>query len=244
MDLNELQLIDNGISFSTMIQYVDYVVQKSYSGNNNAYHAYLRDYYEMVSLLSMYTNYNGEYDLNEVMEIKNSSEWSDIVKGLGPKYHQFHYYIECELNRKNAPLAKFDELLNLVISSLNSINTIFEIFSNHENIKKMIENIDSNSLIELLNTIDVIMQEKKEQDNSHNEIESIEDENTQLEENELDNIVGMFSDSNDSDADIDLQDEETTEGKSFESLDIQNESTDVNVEDNDSNIVQFKPNNS
>lgn len=242
MDLNELQLIDNGISFSTMIQYVDYVVQKSYSGNNNAYHAYLRDYYEMVSLLSMYTNYNDEYDLNEVMEIKNSSEWSDIVKGLGSKYHQFHYYIECELNRKNAPLAKFDELLNLVISSLNSINTIFEIFSNHENIKKMIENIDSNSLIELLNTIDVIMQEKREQDNSQSE--NTEDENTQSEENELDDIAGMFSDSNDSDADIDLQDEETTEEESLENLDIQNESTDVDVEGNDSKIVQFKPNNS
>lgn len=162
MDIKDLKITEKEISFTKTIEFVTYVVSKSFGENDGKYHAYLRDYYEMVSLLTLYTNYDGEYNIDEIMAIKSSKEWNRIEVELGDKYYQFVNYVDSELNHLNAPFAKFDDVLNQIGQLLVNVNGLVEYMSKDENTKKLIESFDTDTITDLLNTYANLIEKKED----------------------------------------------------------------------------------
>ena len=136
-------------------------MSKSYN-KNNMYHAYLRDWFETISLLTMYTNYDGTYEFDEVMEIKASKEWSDIVKALGSKYQLFHYYVECDLNRLNAPLANVDSTIKIVKETVSKFNVLLDAILSNEDLKALFGDIDAEKVASVVDAYNALMQLKQD----------------------------------------------------------------------------------
>ena len=163
MDIKDLKIVDKGITFSKMIDFVNYVVAKSFSADDHKYHAYLRDFYEMVSLLTMYTNYNeDEYNIDEIMKIRMSKEWAKLEVELGDKYYQFINYIDRELDRINAPFAQFNDVLNSIGQLLEQVNGFMNYVSKDENVKKLVESFDTDTITDLLNSYANLIEKKED----------------------------------------------------------------------------------
>jgi len=199
MDINELRIEDKNTTYSKMIDFVSYVVSKSYD-KNKMYRAYLRDYYEMISLLTMYTNYDGDYSFDEIMMIKNSGEWAAIIKELGSKYHSFHYYIECDLNRINAPLANVDSTIKSIKEFLVKANMIIDVLIKDDNFKTLFDGIDVNKIVDVIDAYNALIEAKNEEeietgiphidtgtDDNTIDNEGIDDGNDETESEENDN---------------------------------------------------------
>ena len=155
MDIKEFNVVDKSIRYSKIMDFVAYVVSKSYV-DNGIYHAYLRDYYETISILTMFTDYDGEYSFDEVMEIRNSPIWLDVLKAYDTKIQMFHYYIDCEIERINAPMANLGTAIGIAKDALVKANVFMTALLENEDLQNMISAIDPekvNGLMDLYNEI-------------------------------------------------------------------------------------------
>lgn len=172
--MKEINIVDNDkITYSKVIDFVLYVVSKSYD-ENKMYHAYLRDYYETICLLTMYTDYDDSFGFDDIMNIYNSESWAIILDKLGKKYQQFHYYIDSEVERINAPFADINGTIKVAKEALVKVNALIDAVINNDDIKKLIGDIDVNKIYDILDTYNAMMGLEDE-----TEIFKVESDNTQ-----------------------------------------------------------------
>jgi len=122
MDYNTIIVNKENLPFDKITGYINFVITNSHSKTSGKYHSYLRDYAEASALLAMYTNYNGNYDINEIMSLIANEEWNRIKNELGERYEVFHKYVNDEIQIVTAPFAKLDELIDITISMLQKVN--------------------------------------------------------------------------------------------------------------------------
>jgi len=164
MDIKEFNVVDKGIQYSKMMDFVEYVVSKSYA-DKGIYHAYLRDYYETVSVLVMFTDYDSDdYSFDEVMEIRNSPVWFEVLKAYDTKIQMFHYYIDCEIERINAPMANLGTAIGIAKDVLVKANVFMTALLENEDLQNMINAIDPEKVDGLMSLYNEIMDRSKEVD--------------------------------------------------------------------------------
>ena len=121
-----MKYIDNNISFSNMVKYIDVVVAGSIGKSGN-YHKYLQDYAETLTLLTLFTDYKSEAKdedelFNEVMSICHSEEWKNEILPQIKCYEVFHYYVYEEIKYHTRPMAELSEALNSMRDLINKIS--------------------------------------------------------------------------------------------------------------------------
>lgn len=156
--MKEINIVDNDkITYSKAIDFALYVVSKSYD-DNKVFHAYLRDYYETICLLTMYTDYDDSFSFDDIMNIYNSESWAIILDKLGKKYQQFHYYIDSEIERINAPFADINGTIKIVKEALVKINTLIDAVINNDDVQKILGEIDVGKIYDILDTYNAMME--------------------------------------------------------------------------------------
>lgn len=166
--MKEIDIVDNNVPYSKVIDFALYVVSKSFD-DSKMFHAYLRDYYETICLLSMYTDYDDSYGFDDIMEIYNSESWAIILDKLGKKYQQFHYYIDSEIERINAPFADINSTISIAKETLIKVSALIDAVINNEEIKNIIGDIDVNRIYDILDTYNAMMETKNTIDEVNNE---------------------------------------------------------------------------
>lgn len=157
MNMKDIKVVDNNVSFNTVIDYIAFVVNKSF-GVDGMYHKYLRDFAEASAIISMYTDYdNTEFDMNEVMNFIQSDEWRTIKQQLGQRYDIFDRYVEYEIVNLNTPLRFADNTLKAMTVAINKINIILNSID--------IDKLKEYDFTKIVNAIDEL---KMAQDNKQN----------------------------------------------------------------------------
>lgn len=149
MKLNEIKFVDNTVTYSKMINYVEFVVNNSFDSKGR-FHQYNYDYAMAVALIAMYTNYDAAVDFDEVMEFTHTSEWYKIVEQIGKKYNTFKYYVDCDIEFATKPFAFANETIRVAKDTLIQFNELLSIID-----KDKLKNYD---LTELLNAFEAIGQ--------------------------------------------------------------------------------------
>jgi len=140
MDIQDIKVIRNEVSYSMMTKLVEIAVNNSYSAVTHEYHKYLRDFGETFALLVGFTNYafneDGSMEQDDdlsgklfeaVMQIAHSDKWnSEIIPNLGKTYAEFTGYVEQEIAYKNRPLANFDKLVQTATAVLEKAIKIMD----------------------------------------------------------------------------------------------------------------------
>lgn len=120
-----MNYVENNISFSDMIEYVDVVVENSF-GKTGSYHKYLQDYSETLVLAILFTDHSfeGKTELeivNDALEICHSEEWWNEIIPQIKIYEVFHEYVESEIKYRLRPFANIDELIKKTSETLNKV---------------------------------------------------------------------------------------------------------------------------
>ena len=126
MNLKDIKVIDKEVSFDLVSEYIDFVVNSAYD-ENGVYHEYLKDYAEILSIISLYTDYGKEdLDISEVMNFywDENSNWNNIKKQLGYKWEMFDYYVIVSIKYKNTPMRFADQAMNTVMEFIKQFADI------------------------------------------------------------------------------------------------------------------------
>ena len=94
MNLKDIKVIDKEVSFDLVSEYIDFVVNSAYD-ENGVYHEYLKDYAEIISIISLYTDYGKEdLDISEVMNFywDENSNWNNISNMINICNNIYRYY--------------------------------------------------------------------------------------------------------------------------------------------------------
>lgn len=161
-----MNYVENNISFTGMINYVDVVVQSSF-GATGRYHKYLRDYAETFVLASLFTDHSFEgltevQIIEESLTIFNSAEWKNEILPKITIYEAFHDYVESEIEYRTRPLANMDDLLGRVNELVGKVT---ELLSSID--KEKLSNFDFTGLADMLNLASSI--QEKNNDNKDNQ---------------------------------------------------------------------------
>ena len=158
--MKEFNIKSNRMDWSHLVDYVRFVVENSFDDDGN-YHSFKRDYYETVALLNMFTDYDGEYKYDEIMEFRFGNKWSMFAMSFD-QYPQFNQYIDDEIQRIIAPFADVNQTVREVKTLAKNINGILNTISENIN-AEAIKNIDFTSLI---NAIDAYNKIEEKADNN------------------------------------------------------------------------------
>lgn len=143
----EFKIDLNKTSYSNMIDYVFFVVQNSFGKEDNEYHKYLREFYETIAVLTMYTDYDGSFNYDTAMDYRNSKDWDVVVDQLGARYYTFKRFIDDEIKKKTMPFASIKEILvgiNTLIANANRVvGAINEETLSSLNIESLINAVDA-----------------------------------------------------------------------------------------------------
>ena len=120
-----INVVNNDAKYDKVVEYIEFVVRNSYDKAGN-YHEYLQDYSEAVALITMYTDYDGEFGFSDVMDFIQTEKWEKIKDELDEKYVNFHYYVKSEVTYLNAPLRMADRTLATLTITMMSANKILE----------------------------------------------------------------------------------------------------------------------
>lgn len=99
----EINVIKNNITYNDVAMYVDAIVENAFDKNGN-YHDYLFDYTYTSKLLGAFTDYSGDYNFNEVMEICHSDEWNSALREFYPWDEVVWKYAKEEIDDRRNPL--------------------------------------------------------------------------------------------------------------------------------------------
>lgn len=123
--LENINVVNKDISYDKVVEYIEFAVRNSYDKAGN-YHEYLQDYSEAIALITMYTDYDGDFGFSDVMEFIQTDKWEKIKDELAEKYVNFHYYVKSEIAYLNAPLRMADRALATATITMMNANKILE----------------------------------------------------------------------------------------------------------------------
>lgn len=130
MNIENINVVKNEIPYSKIVEYINFVIENSYSKEDGVYHEYLREYSEALAILTMYTDCDEkQYGFDNVMKFIHSPRWGQIKDELGDLYMNFRYYVQEEINYYNTPMRSVDNtmkdvatLVGKIISVIDTIN--------------------------------------------------------------------------------------------------------------------------
>ena len=159
MNVEDIKVVTKEVDYNTIINIVNYIVDKSFV--NGTYHQYLFENAETASVLVTFTNYkpeneNGDITIDEVMKIRHSTKWFNIIEELGYVYDDIHRYAKGEVERMNQPLARLDELLEITVELVYRINDIIK----NVDFEKLAQ-ADFSGVIDAVNALEAKIQEEK-----------------------------------------------------------------------------------
>ena len=155
MDFNKIKYTNKGITWDKMVEYIDFVVRNSYDKNGN-YHEYLKDYSEIIAVIAMFTDYDGNVSLDEAMKLSQSNEWEKIKDQIGPDYDSFHYYIKKEIEFANTPLRFANVALANATYVLSNLNNILNAIDT-----EALKNYDFTKIAEAIDAVSQMREEEK-----------------------------------------------------------------------------------
>lgn len=134
MNIEEIK-VTNDVSYTDMVDSIEFVVKNAFGNETKKYHKYLQDYAETLALLVAFTNWKPDFDLDadnstsmlfeNVMEICHSKHWREIViSEIGDKYETFIEYVDSEIEMRNRPFAEIDNTIVAINEFANNINRL------------------------------------------------------------------------------------------------------------------------
>ena len=121
MKLNEIKVINKTVPYSKVTDYINFAVDNSYD-ENGVFHGYLKDYAIAVAVISMFTDYDGDMNFDEVMDLVVSDKWDKIKEEIGDYYYAFRIHVTDEIKYRNRPMAKMDGVLGAAYELLQKVN--------------------------------------------------------------------------------------------------------------------------
>lgn len=141
MKANDIKVVTTEFDYNMLPVYVDAIVDGAYDSDGK-YHEYLYDYSIASFILKLFTNYNGEYDFDEVMGIFHSEEeWIRIYSECLNCYYAICKYSKKEIDERNKPMATVNDLIKDVSAFVNELTDVLNTFKD-EKLKDFIENLD------------------------------------------------------------------------------------------------------
>ena len=134
MNIEDIKVTNNSISYSALVKLVEIAVKNSFSASTGEYHEYLRDFGETFALLIGFTNYtfgddnkdggnDAESLFEEVMTIAHNSKWiNEIIPDIGGMYDTFMGYVESEIEQINMPFKSIDKLIKTSSAVVSEVN--------------------------------------------------------------------------------------------------------------------------
>ena len=157
MNVNEIKVLRKEVPFSSMVSMIQIAVDNSFGVVSKKYHKYLHDYAETLCVLMLYTDYtvdtpNGDSEgvesnsnFDEIMSIRFSNKWVEIISEIGYQYDVMSQYIQDEINQEIKPLAKMDALIASLSKIVDKAYNVLEAIDT-----EAIKNVDASALKDML----------------------------------------------------------------------------------------------
>ena len=140
--LKDVNVVKSEIGFESIVEHVDAIVTGSFD-KNGKYHEYLKDYCYACTILKLFTDYNGEYDFNEVMTmLMDDIEWGLMESNCGDAPEIIACYVEKEIDYLTRPMASADEAMISIKKLIDAI-------------AKKVDSIDTGKIMSFIENLDV-----------------------------------------------------------------------------------------
>lgn len=140
--LNEVIVLKNKVSFEEISENVDMIVDGAFD-EDGKYHKYLLDYCYACSILRLFTDYSGDFDFNEVMDMyADSTAWGMMEEKCGNGPSQIVHYVNEDIDYLTQPMAS----VNMVAKSIQDLV---------KNVNKRVDAIDVKKVVEFIEKLDV-----------------------------------------------------------------------------------------
>lgn len=150
--LNEVNVINAKIGFEEIIENVDKIVEGSFD-ENGRHHSYLTDYCYASTVLKLFTDYNGDYDFNEVMEMYSDKiNWDLMESKCGNGVYCLCRYVFEEIDYLTQPMASVDELVRSIKKVVDKVDKLTDSIDT-EKVMNFIENLDVDAVNKFSNLI-------------------------------------------------------------------------------------------
>lgn len=148
-----INVVKNEIPYSKIVDYINFVVENSY-GVDGTYHIYLRDYSMTIAILSMYTDCDDDkFNFDDIMAFITTPKWKQIKEELGDLYHDFRFYVNNEIEYRNAPMRSIDKTMKDIAVMVGKINEIVSAID-----VESLKNYDYTKVINAIDALDNVNQ--------------------------------------------------------------------------------------
>lgn len=149
-----INVVKNEIPYSKIVDYINFVVENSYSKTDGMYYAYLRDYSMTIAILTMYTDCDDDkFGFDDIMAFITTPKWKQIQEELGDLYFSFRFYVNSEIEYRNAPMRSIDKTMQDVTVMVEKINSIVSAID-----VESLKNYDYTKVINAIDALDNVNQ--------------------------------------------------------------------------------------